>query len=60
VLVDAHGGNTAIARSMADAPEIDGVVKIAKGGKLRIGEFAAVEITASSDHDLDARISPTN
>jgi ribosomal protein S12 methylthiotransferase len=59
VLVDAHEGNTAIARSMADAPEIDGVVKIAqgnKGAKLKIGEFAQVEITGSSEHDLDARI----
>jgi ribosomal protein S12 methylthiotransferase len=41
---------------MADAPEIDGVVRIAKGGKLAVGEFADVEITASSDHDLEARI----
>jgi ribosomal protein S12 methylthiotransferase len=56
VLVDAHDGNTAIARSMADAPEIDGIVKIARGGKLRIGEFAEVEITGSSEHDLDARL----
>jgi ribosomal protein S12 methylthiotransferase len=59
VLVDAHDGNRAVARSMADAPEIDGVVKIAqgdKGGKLKIGEFAEVEITGSSDHDLDARL----
>ena len=30
-------GNIAIARSMADAPEIDGVVKIVKGGKLQAG-----------------------
>ena len=60
VLVDAHDGNTAIARSMADAPEIDGVVRIARGGKLRIGEFADVEITDSSDHDLDARIAKAN
>ena len=45
---------------MADAPEIDGVVKIAlkknNGGKLTVGEFADVEITGSSDHDLEARI----
>jgi ribosomal protein S12 methylthiotransferase len=56
VLVDAIDGNTAIARSMADAPEIDGVVKIVKGGKLKVGEFADVEITGSSDHDLEARV----
>ena len=41
---------------MADAPEIDGVVRIAKGGKLTVGEFADVEITGSSDHDLEAKV----
>ena len=55
VLVDAIEGNTAIARSMADAPEIDGVVKVVKGGKLKVGEFVDVEITGSSDHDLEAK-----
>jgi ribosomal protein S12 methylthiotransferase len=56
VLVDGIDGNVAVARSMADAPEIDGVVRIARGGKLAVGEFVDVEITGSSDHDLDARI----
>jgi len=56
VLVDGIDGTAAIARSMADAPEIDGVVRIARGGKLPIGEFVEVEITASSEHDLDAKV----
>ena len=56
VLVDAVDGNTAIARSDGDAPEIDGVVRIVKGGKLQAGEFADVEITGSSDHDLEAKV----
>jgi ribosomal protein S12 methylthiotransferase len=56
VLVDAHDGGTAVARSMADAPEIDGVVRIVKGAKLEAGEFADVEITGSSDHDLEAKV----
>jgi ribosomal protein S12 methylthiotransferase len=60
VLVDAIDGNVAVARSMADAPEIDGVVRVAKGGKLKIGEFADVEITASSDHDLEAKVVRSN
>jgi ribosomal protein S12 methylthiotransferase len=55
VLIDGIEGNVAIARSMADAPEIDGVVKIVKGGKLKVGEFADVEITGSSDHDLEGK-----
>jgi ribosomal protein S12 methylthiotransferase len=59
VLIDTIDGNTAIARSMADAPEIDGVVKIVKGGKLKSGEFADVEITGSSDHDLEAKVVKT-
>ena len=33
------------------------MVKIAKGGKLPIGEFVDVEITGSSDHDLEAKVS---
>jgi ribosomal protein S12 methylthiotransferase len=56
VLVDAIDGNTAIARSVADAPEIDGVVRISRGSKLPVGEFAEVEITGSSEHDLDAKL----
>ncbi len=57
VLVDAHdaeGG--AIARSSADAPEIDGVVYIEEGAVLPIGEFANVRIVAADEHDLYAEI----
>jgi ribosomal protein S12 methylthiotransferase len=56
VLVDAHEGDTAIARSSADAPEIDGVVRIAGGGRLKAGTFAKVVVTGADAHDLDARI----
>ncbi len=56
VLVDAIDDSTAIARSSADAPEIDGTVRIAGGGALRVGEFARVTVTAASDHDLHARV----
>jgi ribosomal protein S12 methylthiotransferase len=56
VLVDAHQGNTALARSAADAPEIDGTVHIAEGGTLPIGTFVRVTITSSDEHDLEARI----
>jgi ribosomal protein S12 methylthiotransferase len=58
VLVDAVEENTAIARSEADAPEIDGVVRIAKAGKLRVGDWAEVEITGADAYDLKARILP--
>ena len=56
VLVDAHEGKHAIARSAADAPEIDGTVRIANGAAVPIGSFARVKVTAASEHDLDARI----
>ncbi len=49
VLVDAPG----VGRSMADAPEIDGVVHF-EGG--RIGEFADVLIERSDEHDLYGRL----
>jgi hypothetical protein len=45
-----------VARSEADAPEIDGVVRIAKAGKLRAGDWADVEITGSTSYDLAARL----
>ncbi len=56
VLVDGHEGGIAIARSAADAPEIDGTVRIARGSKLAVGSFARVVITGADDHDLAGRI----
>jgi ribosomal protein S12 methylthiotransferase len=52
VLVDAVAGGRAIARSYADAPEIDGVVHIAQGRGLKVGDFVRVKITRSDDYDL--------
>jgi ribosomal protein S12 methylthiotransferase len=52
VLVDEVGKNGAIARSSADAPEIDGRVIIRQGAKLKPGEFVKVKITKSDAHDL--------
>ncbi|HUL46328.1 MAG TPA: 30S ribosomal protein S12 methylthiotransferase RimO [Steroidobacteraceae bacterium] len=54
VLVDAVADGGATARSEADAPEIDGVVRIARAGGVRVGDFADVEIAGSSAYDLDA------
>ncbi|SHF33027.1 30S ribosomal protein S12 methylthiotransferase RimO [Thermomonas hydrothermalis] len=54
VLVDAIDGELAIARSKADAPEIDGLVQIQDGrtAGLKPGEFAQVRILGSDEHDL--------
>jgi ribosomal protein S12 methylthiotransferase len=53
-LVDALDGELAIARSMADAPEIDGLVQVQNGFEagLKPGEFVDVEIMGSDEHDL--------
>ena len=58
VLVDGHDGTTALARSTADAPEIDGTVRIADGIRIRAGTFARVTITGAREHDLDAVAAP--
>jgi ribosomal protein S12 methylthiotransferase len=54
VLVDEVDGSRAIARSAADAPEIDGIVRV-KGAKgARPGDLLEVKITKAGDHDLEA------
>jgi ribosomal protein S12 methylthiotransferase len=55
VLVDEVTEDGAIARSSADAPEIDGVVHVARSRKLRVGDFARVRVTRSDEHDLYAK-----
>ena len=57
VLVDGHEDDgTAIARSAADAPEIDGTVRIANARRLAVGSFARVTVTAAGEHDLTAQV----
>jgi ribosomal protein S12 methylthiotransferase len=56
VIVDRIEGGRALARSAADAPEIDGTVTIEDGAGLVAGSFARVIITGSSEHDLTARL----
>jgi ribosomal protein S12 methylthiotransferase len=62
VLVDELGDGIAIARSSADAPEIDGVVHVQGEGKgkaqLAAGEFVRVRVTKSDAHDLYAVPAP--
>ena len=55
VLVDEVNPEGAIARSMADAPEIDGVVHIPDGRDLSPGMLIQVQIEDSDDYDLTAR-----
>jgi len=58
VLIDEVNEAGAVARSSADAPEIDGTVFIelptrkADQAKLKVGEFVSVKVTGSDAHDL--------
>jgi ribosomal protein S12 methylthiotransferase len=52
VLVDEVDEEGAIARSSADAPEVDGLVYIENGQQLPVGEFVKVKIIDSDEHDL--------
>ncbi len=56
VLIDRIEDGVAIARSEGDAPDIDGVVRIAKARGLRAGEFAEVKIEGADAYDLAARV----
>jgi len=56
VLVDAVDGDTACARSTADAPEIDGTVRVAAAPTLQPGQFARVRVVSADAHDLVAQL----
>ena len=62
VLVDSVDGELAIARSKADAPEIDGLVQIQDGERmgLKPGQFVDVTIMGADEHDLFALVDPDN
>ena len=55
VIVDIAEDNLATARSMADAPEIDGVVHVQQVEGVKPGDIIEVVIEASDEHDLFAR-----
>jgi ribosomal protein S12 methylthiotransferase len=55
VIVDEVKGRQAIARSAADAPEIDGVVRVRGTPQgTRVGDRIRVHVTNSDNHDLIA------
>jgi ribosomal protein S12 methylthiotransferase len=66
VLVDEVSESSALARSAAEAPQIDGIVRIETAQKpggggtkvpvLRAGEFTEVEIVAADAYDLTGRL----
>ena len=62
VLIDAVNQDGAVARSSADAPEIDGSVFVdwperrGDQARLKVGEFVNVRVTGSDAHDLWGRL----
>jgi len=64
VLIDTVNADGAVARSSADAPEIDGNVFIdwperrADQARLKVGEFVNVKVTGSDTHDLWGKLAP--
>jgi len=52
VLIDEVEGDRAIGRSMADAPEIDGVVHLSAPPGLQPGDLVEGEVSAADDYDL--------
>lgn len=55
VLIDSVDDAGAIARSQADAPEIDGLVYLNEETHHQPGEFVRVKVHASDEHDLWAQ-----
>ena len=52
-----RGARVAIARSKADAPDIDGMVYVTDvGQKVKPGEFLRVRVVAAQEHDLMAEV----
>jgi len=56
VLVDEVNSEQIIARSMGDAPEIDGLVYLPPSASIAAGSFVDVTITDSDDYDLYAEL----
>ena len=56
VLIDEVVEEGAVARSMSDAPEIDGQVFIDNATHLQVGDFVNVEIEEADEHDLWAKL----
>ena len=54
VLVDAVSAQGGVARSSADAPEIDGLVHVVADPRLKVGEFFDVRVVSTDAHDLHA------
>lgn len=55
VLVDGQSERGAVARSAADAPEIDGLVYVKNARRAKAGDLLRVRVTGADDYDLSAQ-----
>ena len=60
VLVEGYDENRKswVGRSGREAPEVDGLVLLESGKKLRVGEFVKVKITGADVYDVAGRVAP--
>lgn len=56
ILVDEMKRTTAVGRSFADAPEIDGIVKIKKAADVKVGDMVKVKIEKAGPYDLQGSL----
>ena len=56
MLIDTIDEEVATARSYADAPEIDGVVRVYGGEDLAVGDIIKVNIEEATEYDLIASV----
>ena len=56
VIVDEVNETGIVARSQADAPEVDGIVHIPELAELEAGDFVEVTVTDADEHDLFASL----
>ncbi|WP_395623678.1 30S ribosomal protein S12 methylthiotransferase RimO [Sphingomonas daechungensis] len=56
VLLDEVGPKEAIGRSKADAPEIDGIVKVKLDRPVRVGDIVQVKVTGADAYDLRGKL----
>ena len=60
VLVDEVHSKGIVARSAADAPEIDGLVHVATKKAFHPGDLVRVVVTAAGEHDLTAKLAASS
>ncbi|HET7728434.1 MAG TPA: 30S ribosomal protein S12 methylthiotransferase RimO [Usitatibacter sp.] len=56
VLVDEVEGTVAVGRTQADAPEIDGIVRVKGARAVKPGDIVQARVTGADEHDLDATL----